>query len=117
LQDDIQYARTSSVRARVAIGVPSFIHGDADGPLKAFGVGQNEVLEGTLPIQWYNADTSKNETLQITITPTAKITLAGRVDGKLNRGTTPETIQGKCTGHSITGEVAKLFPLTIQLSH
>jgi hypothetical protein len=116
LQEDFEQGRRSSVRARVAIGIPS-MHLDADGPLKAFGMGENEVLEGTIHAQSYNTDdTNRNTSLQLTITPKAMVTVAKLVDGKAPRGEHPYTIQGTCTGHAVTGVIEKISQVTIQLS-
>ena len=94
------------------------MHVDADGPLKAFGVGEREVLEGTLRAQTYNSDdANKNVSLQLTITPRTGITIAKLVDGRLGHGSGPYTIQGTCTGHAITGVIQNISQVSIQLSH
>jgi len=94
------------------------MHLDADGPLKAFGIGEHEVLEGTIRAQSYNTnDTNRNTSLQLTITPKASITVAKLIDGKGALGTHPYTIQGTCTGHAITGVIERISQVTIQLSH
>jgi hypothetical protein len=94
------------------------MHLDADGPLKAFGMGEQEVLEGTIHAQSYNSnDSNRNTSLQLTITPKAVVTVAKLIDGKAPPGTHPYTMQGTCTGHAITGIIEKISQVTIQLSH
>jgi hypothetical protein len=90
---------------------------DAEGQLKAFGVGDSEVLEGTLPETFSTGGTNRHTSLQLSISPKAMVTIARLVDGKAPPGTHPYTIQGTCTGHAITGTVEKISQVTIQLSH
>jgi len=116
LQEDFEQGRRSSVRARAEITVPEF-RVDADGTLKAFGMGANEVLEGTVHVQAYNTNSNKNTSYQLAITPNAIVTMSPLIDDKAPRGTHPYTIQGTCTGHAITGLMQKLTQVTILLSH
>jgi hypothetical protein len=116
LSEDFAQARKSSVRARVAAGIPSS-HLDAEGALKAFGAGDSEVLEGTLAESFSSGGGNRNTSLQLTITPRAMVTIERLDGGKPRPGSHAYTIQGTCTGHSITGVIEKISQVSIQLSH
>jgi hypothetical protein len=89
---------------------------DAEGSLKAYGAGDSEVLEGTIPESFSTGGNDKSSSLQLSITPKAMITIARLADGRIPSGTHPYTVQGTCMGHSITGTIEKITQVSIQLS-